>query len=141
MDLSRLPRGTPRIASGEVKWEKGSDVYKRVRSRVVEDLDEKLVERIQERAIAAYRALKLRDYGRIDLRLTPKGEAAIRTINPLLRRVNDRLFQNVSREEFAIVSRFLSKFALNSEYALAEIRHSDRERSARDRWSSIQDRD
>jgi len=82
-----------------------------------------------------------RDRRSVLVRLTPKGEAAIRTINPLLRRVNDRLFQNVSREEFAIVSRFLSKFALNSEYALAEIRHSDRERSARDRWSSIQDRD
>jgi len=47
----------------------------------------------------------------------------------------------VSRAEFAIVSRFLSKFALNSEYALAEIRLAARERSALDRWSSIQDRD
>ena len=82
MDLSRLPRGTPRIASGEVKWEKGSRIYKRVRSRVVEDLDETLVEKIQERAIAAYRALKLRDYGRIDLRLTPKGEIYVLEGNP-----------------------------------------------------------
>ncbi|MGD0991616.1 MAG: D-alanine--D-alanine ligase [Gemmatimonadales bacterium] len=82
MDLSRLPRGTPKIASGEVKWEKGSRIYKRVRSRVVEDLDETLVEKIQERAIAAYRALKLRDYGRIDLRLTPKGEIYVLEGNP-----------------------------------------------------------
>ena len=82
MDLSRLPRGTPRIASGAVKWEKGSDVYKRVRSRVVEDLDEKLVEKIRDRAIAAYRALELRDYGRIDLRLTGKGEIYVLEGNP-----------------------------------------------------------
>jgi D-alanine-D-alanine ligase len=82
MDLSGLPRGVPRIASGEVKWEKDSRIYKRVRSRVVEDLDEKLVEKIQERAIAAYRALKLRDYGRIDLRLTPKGEIYVLEGNP-----------------------------------------------------------
>jgi D-alanine-D-alanine ligase len=82
MDLSQLPDGTPKIASGEVKWEKDSQIYKRARSRVVEDLDEKLVEKIQERAIAAYRALKLRDYGRIDLRLTDKGEIYVLEANP-----------------------------------------------------------
>lgn len=63
------------------------------------------------------------------VRLTPKGEDAIRTVNPLLRRVNDLLFTDVSREDFAVLSRFLEKFALNSEYALAEIRRSDRQRS------------
>jgi DNA-binding MarR family transcriptional regulator len=66
------------------------------------------------------------------VRLTPKGEAAIRAINPLLRRVNDCLFQNVSRDDFAVVSRFLSTFALNTEYALAEIRRADRERAMAD---------
>jgi DNA-binding MarR family transcriptional regulator len=63
------------------------------------------------------------------VRLTPKGEDAIRTVNPLLRQVNDLLFADVSREDFAVVSRFLEKFALNSEYALAEIRRSERQRS------------
>ncbi|HVO34445.1 MAG TPA: hypothetical protein VMT21_02700 [Gemmatimonadales bacterium] len=82
MDLSGLPDGVPRIASGEVKWGKGTEIYRRVRSRVVEDLDEKLAERMQERAIAAYRAVKLRDYGRIDLRLTPKGEVYVLEANP-----------------------------------------------------------
>jgi len=62
------------------------------------------------------------------VRLTPEGEAAIHDINPLLRRVNDCLFQNVSREDFAVVARFLSTFALNTENALAEIRRADRER-------------
>jgi DNA-binding MarR family transcriptional regulator len=64
------------------------------------------------------------------VRLSPKGEAAIREINPLLRRVNDLLFQNVSREDFAVVANFLSTFALNSEYALAEIRRADIQRAA-----------
>ena len=52
-----------------------------------------------------------RDRRSVLVRLSPKGETAIRAVNPLLRRVNDRLFQNVSREEFAVVSRFLEKFA------------------------------
>ena len=67
------------------------------------------------------------------VRLTPKGEAAIRAVNPLLRRVNDRLFQNISREDFAVVSRFLTTFALNSEDALAEIRRAERERAEAER--------
>lgn len=72
-----------------------------------------------------------RDRRSVLVRLSTKGEAAIRTVNPLLRRVNDRLFQDISREEFAAVARFLEKFALNSEDALAEIRRSERARSKR----------
>jgi DNA-binding MarR family transcriptional regulator len=68
------------------------------------------------------------------VRLSPKGQDAIRAINPLLRRVNDLLFADVSREEFAAVSSFLERFALNSEYALAEIRRSERQRSSGGRW-------
>ena len=70
-----------------------------------------------------------RDGRSVLVRLSQRGEAAVGAINPLLRRVNDRLFQNVSREEFAAVSRFLSKFALNSEQALADIKSMERKRS------------
>jgi DNA-binding MarR family transcriptional regulator len=72
-----------------------------------------------------------RDRRSVLVRLTPRGEAAVRAVNPLLRRVNDQLFQNVSREDFATVSRFLHTFALNSEYALAEFRRSELERAPR----------
>ena len=75
-----------------------------------------------------------RDRRGVLVRLTAKGEAAVVAVNPLLRRVNDRLFQNVSREDFATVSRFLTTFALNSEYALAELRRSGRERTTRPSW-------
>jgi DNA-binding MarR family transcriptional regulator len=75
------------------------------------------------------KSANLQDRRGVLVRLTAKGEAAIRKINPLLRRVNDRLFQNISREDFAVVSRFLSTFALNSEYALAEVRRAERERA------------
>jgi DNA-binding MarR family transcriptional regulator len=65
------------------------------------------------------------------VRLTPKGEAAIRDVNPLQRSVNDCLMRNVSREDFAVVARFLSTFALNTENATAEIRRAERERATR----------
>ena len=71
-----------------------------------------------------------RDRRSVLVRLSPKGEAAIRAVNPLLRRINDRLFQNVSRSEFDVVSRFLAKFARNSEDALIDIQRAERERAA-----------
>jgi D-alanine-D-alanine ligase len=82
LDLSKLPEGTPRIASTEVKWEKDTEAYKRTRSQVVEDLDEKTTTKLQDAAVAAYQALKLRDYGRIDMRLTAKGQIYVIEANP-----------------------------------------------------------
>jgi DNA-binding MarR family transcriptional regulator len=75
-----------------------------------------------------------RDRRGVLVRLTAKGEAAVVAVNPLLRRVNDRLFQNVSREDFATVSRFLTTFALNCEYVLVELRRSARERATHHSW-------
>ena len=82
LDLSKLPEGTPRIAGTDVKWEKDSEGYRKTRSAVVDDLDEKTVAKIQEKAVAAYQALQLRDYGRIDMRLTAKGEIYVLEANP-----------------------------------------------------------
>jgi MarR family transcriptional regulator, organic hydroperoxide resistance regulator len=80
-----------------------------------------------------------RDRRSVLVRLTPKGEAAIREINPLLRRVNDVLFKDITREDFATVRRFLTTFALNGEHALAEVRRSERERASRGRWPHAPD--
>jgi D-alanine-D-alanine ligase len=82
LDLSRLPAGVPRVAGTEVKWEKDSEAYKVTKSSPVEDLDEKTTELLGSTALAAYRALRLRDYGRIDLRLTEKGEVYVLEANP-----------------------------------------------------------
>jgi DNA-binding MarR family transcriptional regulator len=73
-----------------------------------------------------------RDGRSVLVRLSARGEAAIREVNPLLRRVNDELFKNVPRSEFAAVSRFLARFARNSEDALIEIRRAERERITAD---------
>jgi D-alanine-D-alanine ligase len=82
LDLSKLPEGTPRIAGTEVKWEKDSEAYRRTRSRPAEDLDEETTHQLQQTAVAAYQALQLRDYGRIDLRLTPDGKIYVIEANP-----------------------------------------------------------
>jgi len=69
-----------------------------------------------------------RDRRGVLVTLSRRGEAAVRQLAPFLRRVNDLLFQDVRRKDFATVSRFLEVFALNSQRALDEIRRSERER-------------
>jgi D-alanine-D-alanine ligase len=82
LDLSKLPKGTPRIATQDVKFDQETEAYKVTKSAPVEDLDEETTKRLQETALAAYRALKIRDYGRIDMRLNKKGEVYVIEANP-----------------------------------------------------------
>jgi D-alanine-D-alanine ligase len=82
LDLSKLPKGTPRIAGQDVKFFRETEAYKVTKSAPVEDLDEETVQQLQDTALAAYRALKLRDYGRIDMRLNKKGEVYVIEANP-----------------------------------------------------------
>jgi len=82
LDLSQLPDGTPKIAGTEVKWEKETEAYKKTHTRPAEDLDPDTALELQRTAVAAYQALKLRDYGRIDLRLTPEGRIYVIEANP-----------------------------------------------------------
>jgi D-alanine-D-alanine ligase len=92
MDFSGLPAGMPRIASWEAKWgadgsgegvgaEKSAE-FRGTKSVFPTDLDDALIERIQKTALDAYEALRLRDYARIDLRVSASGEIYIIEVNP-----------------------------------------------------------
>jgi D-alanine-D-alanine ligase len=65
-----------------VKFEKDTEAYKLTKSAIADDLDEETVTKLSETAIRAYRAVKLRDYGRIDMRLSSKGEVFVIEANP-----------------------------------------------------------
>jgi D-alanine-D-alanine ligase len=82
LDLSKLPDGTPRIAAAEVKWGKGTKAYRDTKSAVATDLTEETTLALQKTAMAAYQALELRDYGRVDMRLQPDGRVHVIEVNP-----------------------------------------------------------
>src|SRR6476619_5431703 len=82
LDLSKLPDGTPRIAAAEVKWGKGTKAYRDTKSAIATDLPEESVLALQQTAVAAYQALELRDYGRVDMRLQPDGRVQVIEVNP-----------------------------------------------------------
>jgi D-alanine-D-alanine ligase len=97
LDLSKLPDGTPRIAAAEVKWGKGTRAYRDTKSAVATDLPDETTKVLQQTAVAAYQALELRDYGRVDMRLKADGEVYVIEVNP-----NPWLS---SRAEFAMAAR------------------------------------
>lgn len=82
LDLSSLPEGTPRIAGTEVKWEEGTEIYRRTQPFFPDDLEPEVEERLKQTAIAAYSSLRLRDYGRIDIRLDAAGTVHVIECNP-----------------------------------------------------------
>jgi D-alanine-D-alanine ligase len=82
LDLSKLPDGMPRIAGYEVKFDVTTEAYKKTKSAPVRGLDDETTLRIQQTALTAFRALKLRDYGRIDCRLAENGRVYLLEANP-----------------------------------------------------------
>jgi D-alanine-D-alanine ligase len=82
LDLSKLPKGTPRVAGQDVKFETETQAYKLTKSAICEDLDEKVVEKLEETAREAFIALKFHDYGRIDMRLNKKNQVYVIEANP-----------------------------------------------------------
>ena len=97
LDLSKLPDGTPKIAAAEVKWGKGTKAYRDTKSAIATDLPEETMATLQKTAVAAFQALELRDYGRVDMRLQADGNVHVIEVNP-----NPWLR---SRAEFAMAAR------------------------------------
>lgn len=86
LDFSKFPKGLPKIASWAAKWgdegdEKGAE-FEGTQSIFPTDVPEELAKKIQQVAIDSFQALRLRDYARIDLRVTDKEEVYVIEANP-----------------------------------------------------------
>ena len=86
LDFSGFPSGVPRIASWEAKW--GDDgagsgeQFAGTKSIFPVDIAPELRTRMQEVAVEAFNALRLRDYARIDLRVTAEEDIFVIEVNP-----------------------------------------------------------
>lgn len=86
MDFTGFPADKPRIASWAAKWgddgdEKGAE-FAGTKSVFPDDLDDDLTERVQAVAVDAFKALRLRDYARVDMRVNANGDIYVLEINP-----------------------------------------------------------
>ena len=86
LDFSKFPADRPRIASWEAKWGDEGDAkgaeFEGTESIFPEDLPDDLRDRMQKAAVDAFHALRLRDYARIDMRVTDGGDIYIIEVNP-----------------------------------------------------------
>jgi len=90
LDFSAFPADRPKVASYEAKWGEGGTgeagetgaEFAGTKSIFPTDLSVELVQRMQAVAVEAFNALRLRDYGRVDLRVTPAEEIYVIEVNP-----------------------------------------------------------
>ncbi len=80
VDFTGFPEGVPKVMDSKAKWDERSKEYKGTKS-IVASLPDELRARLQKVAVDAYRALRVRDYGRVDLRLTDTGEIYVLEVN------------------------------------------------------------
>lgn len=86
LDFSKFPADRPRIASWAAKWGDNGDgkgeEFEGTESVFPEGLPDELRDRMQKVAVEAFHALRLRDYARIDMRVTDAGEVFVIEVNP-----------------------------------------------------------
>jgi D-alanine-D-alanine ligase len=90
LDFSAFPADRPKVASYEAKWGEGGTggtsetgaEFAGTKSVFPTDVPVELLERMQRVAVESFNALRLRDYGRVDLRVTPTEEIYVIEVNP-----------------------------------------------------------
>ena len=80
MDFTGFPEGQPRVMDAKAKFDKSAPEYQATKP-VIADVPDELKAKLQKVSIDAYRALRVRDYGRIDLRYTESGEIFVIEVN------------------------------------------------------------
>lgn len=80
IDFAGMPDGVPHIMDAKAKFDVDSAEYKGTKA-VIAHIPDELKARLQKVAIDAYRVLRVRDYGRIDLRLTETGDIYVIEVN------------------------------------------------------------
>ena len=82
IDFAAMPAGRPHIVSYAGKWDEHHVDYAGTKPVLLRGADAALVARIEATARAAWTAVGLRDYGRVDLRIDDAGTPWVIDVNP-----------------------------------------------------------
>ncbi|MGH7852139.1 MAG: D-alanine--D-alanine ligase family protein [Candidatus Binatia bacterium] len=80
--FTQVPEDQPKFSTFKAKWD---DAYRKrwgIQNVFAEPFSDGVVQRMARICKAVYRALRIRGYGRIDLRVTPEGDIVILEANP-----------------------------------------------------------
>ena len=98
VDFSGLPEDAPRVYDRKAKWEPGSAEHGGVKA-VIADIPDDLRARLHKVSLDAYRALRVRDYGRVDLRVADTGDIYVLEVNASCYLEKNDEFAMAAREE------------------------------------------
>jgi len=82
IDFSAMPASSPRIVTYDAKWKPGSVEDLGTRPVWLKELPNAVAARVRRVALQAFKALGLRDYGRVDIRLDASGVPFVIDVNP-----------------------------------------------------------
>lgn len=82
IDFAGMPADRPRIVSYAAKWDEKHVDYAGTKPVLMRDLAAPLEARLEQVARAAWTALGLRDYGRVDMRIDRDGQPWVIDVNP-----------------------------------------------------------
>jgi D-alanine-D-alanine ligase len=82
IDFAAMPSDRPHIVSYAAKWEESHVDYAGTKPVPLRDATPALIAAVQQVALDAYRAVELRDYGRVDLRVDRSGQPWVIDVNP-----------------------------------------------------------
>jgi D-alanine-D-alanine ligase len=82
IDFADMPADRPKIVSFEGKWIEDSVEYLGTRPVRCEGLSDEMRDKIARTALSAFGAVGLRDYGRVDIRLSADGTPYVIDVNP-----------------------------------------------------------
>ncbi len=80
--FEQVPEDAPKFATFHAKWNEGYRKKWGIKNDAAGPLPEGVQENLDRLARKIYRLLKIRGFGRIDVRLTPKGEVFVIEANP-----------------------------------------------------------
>jgi len=82
IDFSAMPEGRPHIVSYAAKWDTQHPEYRGTLPVPLRDTPAEVITAIETTALAAFRALGLCDFGRVDLRVDRDGRPWVIDVNP-----------------------------------------------------------
>jgi D-alanine-D-alanine ligase len=82
IDFAAMPAGRPRIVSYAAKWDEDHVDYAGTKPVPLRGVSNAATAEIERISLAAWHALELRDYGRVDLRVDDGGVPWVIDVNP-----------------------------------------------------------
>jgi len=80
--FNAMPEGQPKFSTFKAKWDDAYRKRRGIQNVFAEPFPDGTGQRIANICKSVYRALRIRGYGRIDLRVTPAGEIVVLEANP-----------------------------------------------------------